>query len=84
MRERYAWMVENMGKWPSGHGQLTKIRLPDGCGREPFQRRCNLGMIVMDLKAIWEMSAYVRFGSKGDIRLTTLRPSSRRYGCVCF
>jgi hypothetical protein len=25
-------MVENMGKWPSGHGQLTKIRLSDGCG----------------------------------------------------
>ncbi len=59
MRERYAWMAENMGKWPSGHGQLTKIRLPDGCGREPFQRRCNLGMIVMDLKALWEMSVYI-------------------------
>ena len=25
-------MAENMGKWPSGHGQLTKIRLSDGCG----------------------------------------------------
>jgi hypothetical protein len=27
-------MAENMGKWPSGHGQLTKIRLSDGCGGE--------------------------------------------------
>jgi hypothetical protein len=24
-------MAENMGKWPSAHGQLTKIRLSDGC-----------------------------------------------------
>ena len=32
MRESYAWMSENMGKWPSGHGQLTKIGLSDGCG----------------------------------------------------
>jgi len=25
-------MTENMSKWPFGHGQLTKIRLSDGCG----------------------------------------------------
>jgi len=25
-------MAENAGKWPSGHGQLTKIRLSDGRG----------------------------------------------------
>ena len=25
-------MAENRGKWPYGHGQLTKIRLSDGCG----------------------------------------------------
>ena len=25
-------MAENMGQWPSGHGQLTKIWLSDGCG----------------------------------------------------
>jgi len=25
-------MAENMGKWPSGHGQLTKIRPPEGYG----------------------------------------------------
>jgi hypothetical protein len=24
-------MAENIGKWPSGHGQLTKIRHSDGC-----------------------------------------------------
>ena len=27
-------MAENMGKGPSGHGQLTKIRLSDGLRRE--------------------------------------------------
>ena len=25
-------MVENVGEWPSRHGQLTKIGLPGGCG----------------------------------------------------
>jgi len=25
-------MAENMGKWPSGHGQLTKIRLSESDG----------------------------------------------------
>ena len=25
-------MPENMDKWAYGHGQLTKIRLSDGCG----------------------------------------------------
>lgn len=24
-------MAENMGKWPSGNDQLTKIRQSDGC-----------------------------------------------------
>ena len=37
MRERYAWMAENVGKWPSGHGQLTKIGLSDGCGGKPIK-----------------------------------------------
>ena len=27
-------MAENLEKWPSGHGQLTKIRLSDGSGRK--------------------------------------------------
>ncbi len=57
MREKYAWMAENMEKWPSGHGQLTKIRLSEGAGGTTINRRRNLGMIAMDLKAIWEMSA---------------------------
>lgn len=25
-------MTENMGKWPSGHGQITKIWPSDHCG----------------------------------------------------
>jgi len=40
----------------SGHGQLTKIRLSDGCGGKTIQRQRNLSMIAMDLEAIWEMS----------------------------
>ena len=27
-------MTGIMGKWPSAHGQPTKIRLPDGCKRD--------------------------------------------------
>jgi len=49
-------MTGLMGKWPSRHGQLIKIRLPDGCGGKPFQWWCNLDMITMELKAIWEIS----------------------------
>jgi len=30
--ERCVWVAGNMGKWPSRYGQLTKIRLSDGCG----------------------------------------------------
>ncbi len=50
------WMMKNRAEWASGHGQLTNIRLSDGCGGKPFQRRSNLGTIAMDLKPIWEMS----------------------------
>ena len=36
-------MTENMGKWPSGHGQLTKIRLSDGCGRRTITTAAQFG-----------------------------------------
>ncbi len=49
-------MAGNMGKWPSGHGQLTKIKLSDGCEGKTITWRRNLCKIAMDLKAIWEMS----------------------------
>ena len=49
-------MVENMGKWPSGHGQLTKIRLSNSCGGKTITMAAQFGMIAMDLKAIWVMS----------------------------
>ena len=32
--ERCVWMTGIMRKWPSGYGQPTKIRLPDGCKRD--------------------------------------------------
>ncbi len=50
-------MTENMGKWPSGHDQLTKIGLSYGRGGETIITRCNLGTIAMNLKVIWETSA---------------------------
>jgi len=28
-------MAENLGTWPSKRGPISKIRLSDGCGREP-------------------------------------------------
>ena len=49
-------MVENMEKWLFGHNKLTKIRLSDGRGRNPIQRRRNLHTITMDMKVIWEIS----------------------------
>ena len=49
-------MAENMGKWPSGHGKLTKTGHLKAVEGKPLQWRRNLGMIAMDLGAIWEMS----------------------------
>jgi hypothetical protein len=36
-------MAENMGKWPSGHGQLTKIRLSEGDGGETVTPAAQFG-----------------------------------------
>ncbi len=49
-------MAKNLGKWPSGHGQLTKMRLSDSCGGKTIKRASHFGYDRMDLKAIWEMS----------------------------
>ena len=49
-------MTENMGKWPSGHGQLTKIRLSHGCGGKTITAAAQFDMIAMNLKVTWEMS----------------------------
>ena len=27
-------MAVNLGRWPSGRGPISKIRLSDGCGRD--------------------------------------------------
>jgi hypothetical protein len=29
-------MVENLGKWPSNRGPISKIRRSDGCGGDAF------------------------------------------------
>lgn len=36
-------MAKNMGKWPSGHGQLTKIRLSEGDGGETVTPAAEFG-----------------------------------------
>jgi hypothetical protein len=59
-------MVENWAEWASGHGQLTKIGLSDSCGGETITTRCNLGVIAMDLKVIWEMSVKASIGVPSD------------------
>ena len=49
-------MTGIMGKWPSGYGQPTKIRLPDSCRGKTITMAVQFGYDRMDLKAIWEMS----------------------------
>jgi hypothetical protein len=36
-------MAENMGKWPSGHGQLNKIRLSEGDGETTITPAAQFG-----------------------------------------
>ena len=36
-------MAENMGKWPSGHGQLTQISLSDGRGGKTVTAAAQFG-----------------------------------------
>ncbi len=36
-------MTGIMGKWPSGHGQPTKIRPPDSCGGETITTAAQFG-----------------------------------------
>ena len=66
-------MTGIMGKWPSGHGQSTKIKLPDSCQGKPLQWQRILDMVAMDLKTIWEMSAYIG-NTKRSKRIDVLLP----------
>ncbi len=50
-------MAENMGKWSSGHPQPAKFRLPGRLWNKTIQLRRNLDIIIVDLEAIWEVSA---------------------------
>ncbi len=56
-------MTGIMGKWPFRHGQPTKIRLPDGSGGTTVTMAAPVRYDRMDLKAIWEMSDYIRMSS---------------------
>jgi hypothetical protein len=65
-------MAENMGKWPSGHGQLTKIKLSDGCGGK-----------TITTAAQFEYDRHGFEGYLGNVGLamdTTLQSSCREVG----
>ncbi len=60
-------MAENLGKWPSKRGPISKFRPSDGCGRDAVPLAvdrwydfhgfgCHLGNVGLDV--IWGMSAY--------------------------
>ena len=71
MRDSYAWMAENMGKWPSGHDQLTKIRLSDGSGGKSILTAAQLEYDAMDLKPIWKMSVQKSLPGSSSFQCTT-------------
>ena len=51
-------MAKNRAEWASGHRQLTRIGLSQTAAEgNSFQWRCNQGIIAINLRAIWEMSA---------------------------
>ncbi len=57
--------IGRMGSWTPPNHQDQAV----GCQRrKTFQRRCHLGMVGVDLKVIWEMSA------KGAIRERSIYP----------
>ena len=73
-REVCVLVTENVGKWPSGHGQATKIRPSGSSAWKIFQWRCKLGMLGSVLKVIWEIPVYLlhslnwRFSTKKYVK----------------
>ncbi len=59
-------MTENLGKWPSEPGPISKIRPSDGCGRDAALLAVGRWYDFPELEVIWEMSAKSR--SKVAIR----------------
>jgi len=49
-------MMENMGKWPSGHRKTEKSSHRLAAEKILFSRRWYGGMISANLEVIWEMS----------------------------
>jgi len=49
-------MMENIGKWPSGHRKTEKSDHRMAVEEKRFQRRRHLRAIAMKLMLIWEMS----------------------------
>ena len=58
-------MAENLGNWPSGHGQITKIWPSDRCGGKTIPAAMQFGYNLREfggylgnvgLDGIWEMS----------------------------
>ena len=67
-------MAENLDKWPSERGPISKIMPSDGCGRDTVPLAvgrwydfhgfgCHLGNVGLNLaKAFWPRSFLRRFG----------------------
>ncbi len=75
-------MAENLGNWPSGHGQITKIWPSDRCGGIPAAMQFGynlrefggyLGNVGLEL--IWEMSVKIVHHSPASPR----RPEGNCY-----
>ena len=49
-------MTTKLAEWASELRQITKIRPSDASGGKTYQRRCNLGSIIMKLKVFGDIS----------------------------
>ena len=52
-------MAENLDKWPSKRGPISKIRPSDAAEGMQFPWRWNGGTISPNLGVIWEMSVHI-------------------------
>ena len=60
-------MAENLGKWPSKRGPISKIRPSDGCKGDTVPFAVERWYVFPNLEVIWEMSVY-RIGVNEGVR----------------
>ena len=66
-------MTENMGKWPSNRGPISKIMPSDGCKGDTVPLAVERWYDFPNLGVIWEMSVRVTCANRPDVR-TGRRP----------